>query len=45
MIAAEEGRPRRRFYHLTPTAERALADLRAHEAAPSARRPAAMAPT
>ena len=45
MVAAQEGRPRRRFYHLTPATERALDDLHAQEAAPSARRPAAMAPT
>lgn len=39
--AAEDGRPRRRFYRLTIVGEQALADARAAERAPGPRRTAA----
>jgi DNA-binding PadR family transcriptional regulator len=39
--AAEDGRPRRRFYRLTVVGEQALTDARAAERAPDLRRPAA----
>ena len=42
MVAAEEGRPRRRFYHLTVVGERALQDVRAKEAEAVRRRSAAV---
>lgn len=38
-FAAEEARPRRRLYRVTALGERALADARAGEAAPTAPRP------
>lgn len=39
--AAEDGRPRRRFYRLTIVGEQALADARAADRAPGLRHPAA----
>jgi DNA-binding PadR family transcriptional regulator len=44
MVAAAEGRPRRRFYRVTAAGERTLEDLHAKEAE-SARRPAAAVAT
>lgn len=41
VVAAADGRPRRRFYRLTLVGERALRDARAAERAPGLRRSAA----
>jgi DNA-binding PadR family transcriptional regulator len=45
MVAAEAGRPRRRFYRVTTVGERTLQDIRAREAESTLRRPAAAVPT
>jgi DNA-binding PadR family transcriptional regulator len=45
MVAADEGRPRRRFYRLTNVGERALEDIHAKEPESTLRRPAAVVPT
>ena len=41
MLAAADGRPRRRFYHTTAVGEQALATARRATREPSTRRPAA----
>jgi DNA-binding PadR family transcriptional regulator len=45
MVAAAEGRPRRRFYRVTAAGERTLEDLHAKEAESARRRPAAAVAT
>jgi DNA-binding PadR family transcriptional regulator len=45
MVAAEEGRPRRRFYRVTVAGERALRESRAKDAETTAGRPAAAVTT
>ncbi len=45
LIAAGEGRPRRRFYRVTAGGERNLADIHAKEAESTLRRPAAAVAT
>jgi len=40
-LAADDGRPRRRFYRVTVVGERAAADARADESRPGLQRPAA----
>lgn len=45
MVAAEAGRPRRRFYRVTTVGERILEEIHAKDAESTIRRPAAAVPT
>jgi DNA-binding PadR family transcriptional regulator len=45
LVAAAEGRPRRRFYRVTTVGESTLEDIHAKEAESGVRRPAAAVPT
>jgi PadR family transcriptional regulator, regulatory protein PadR len=45
MVAAEDGRPRRRFYRVTLVGERSLQDIHAKKAESAPRRSAAAVPT